>query len=125
MNLFGYKTNCLVNVHNESISITLPDENQKVLQNYLRRVLKKYGQHTENDALEVLISKAIQVENHLGTHMSEPKVKLPYEVLPEIKEKLIEAATIQGLSATQLLIRIIETQCESILSEGEGIEHGI
>ncbi|ETT31338.1 hypothetical protein C162_32326, partial [Paenibacillus sp. FSL R7-269] len=40
---------------------------------------------------------------------------LPYEFQPEIKEKLIEAAALQEISATQLLIRIIENKYQEII----------
>ncbi|WP_261808079.1 hypothetical protein [Paenibacillus sp. N3.4] len=63
-----------------------------------------------------MLEKGIEVEKNIGGNMSEPKIKLPYEVAPEVKEKLIEISAIQGLSATQLLIKLIESKYQSVIN---------
>ncbi|OMF26544.1 hypothetical protein BK134_22015, partial [Paenibacillus peoriae] len=65
---------------------------------------------------ELMISKAIQVEKSMGGRMSEPKLKLPYEFAPEVKEKLIECADLQDTSATQLLIRLIDQKYQEVMN---------
>ncbi|MEX3620734.1 hypothetical protein [Paenibacillus glucanolyticus] len=116
INLFGYNVDCKISIGSEGLSIEIPDENQNALRQYLVRVLPKYGRTATNDSsLETLIELAIDAENTLDGHMVEPKLKLPYEFQPEIKEKLIKAAAIQDISATQLLIRIIEKKYQEVM----------
>ncbi len=45
--------------------------------------------------------------------MVEPKVKLPYDVPPRIKEMLVNDAKKENIPATQLLIRLIEENHQS------------
>lgn len=123
VNLFGYQADCIIKVdEKDGLHIVFPSEVQAALKNYLFRVLERYGaQFEKGDSLEKLIKKAIEVENSIGGQLSEPKVKLPYEFFPETKEKLVEAAAIQNISATQLLIRLIESKYQSVF---EGNEKG-
>ncbi|TXK74491.1 hypothetical protein FU659_29305 [Paenibacillus sp. N3.4] len=116
INLFGQNISCILTVENEKLLITLLDEEQKSLNGYLKRVLQKYDQDFENDinSFETLIKKGIKIEKSLSGNMSEPKIKLPYEFAPEIKEKLIEAADIQNMSATQLIIKLIEEKYQNV-----------
>ncbi|MNJ79393.1 hypothetical protein D3C77_773980 [compost metagenome] len=65
--------------------------------------------------MQELVQSAIETEKSLNGSMSEPKIKLPYEFQPDIKEKLIEAADLQDMSATQLLIRLIEQKYQSVM----------
>lgn len=117
INLFGNNFDCDLKVQNNSLVIELDEENQSTLKSYLSRVLLKYTllDEEENDQLEVMINKAIQVEKQLSGRMSEPKLKLPYEFAPEVKEKLIECADLQDTSATQLLIRLIEQKYQQVI----------
>jgi hypothetical protein len=118
INLFGLTVDCDIKINGERLSIEIPDENQKAVKNYLKRVLPKYGREVSTDStLESLVKLALDAEKTLDGRMVEPKLKLPYEFQPEIKEKLIEAAALQELSATQLLIRIIENKYQEIIGE--------
>ncbi|ULO04790.1 hypothetical protein H1230_16685 [Paenibacillus sp. 19GGS1-52] len=109
ISLFGYNLNCEISVDNEKLTIEISEENQRVLKQYLLRVLPKYGRETSSaSSLQLLLELAIDAEKILDGRMSEPKLKLPYEFQPEIKEKLIEAAHLQEISATQLLVLLIE-----------------
>ncbi|WP_342551569.1 hypothetical protein [Paenibacillus sp. FSL R7-0652] len=118
INLFGLMVDCDIKINGERLSIEIPDENQKAVKNYLKRVLPKYGREVSTDStLESLVKLALDAEKTLDGRMVEPKLKLPYEFQPEIKEKLIEAAALQELSATQLLIRIIENKYQEIIGE--------
>ncbi|WP_342551566.1 hypothetical protein [Paenibacillus sp. FSL R7-0652] len=117
-NLFRLNVDCDIKINGERLSIEIPDENQKAVKNYLKRVLPKYGREVSTDStLESLVKLALDAEKTLDGRMVEPKLKLPYEFQPEIKEKLIEAAALQELSATQLLIRIIENKYQEIIGE--------
>ncbi|WP_240344276.1 hypothetical protein [Paenibacillus sp. SYP-B3998] len=118
INLFGNNVDCILNVEDENLIITFSDENQKALKAYLKRVLQRYGHNSEAQQLSFqnLLEKGIEVEKNIGGNMSEPKIKLPYEFAPEVKEKLIEASAIQGLSATQLLIKLIESKYQSVIN---------
>lgn len=116
INLFGYNVDCDLKVENEGLRIEIPEDNQNSLKQYLIRVLPKYGREASNDSsLEELVKLSIDAEKTLEGRMVEPKLKLPYEFQPEIKEKLIEAAALQEMSATQLLIRIIEKKYQEII----------
>ncbi|WP_232229258.1 hypothetical protein [Paenibacillus zanthoxyli] len=96
--------------------IEMLEENQRALKQYLVRVLPKYGREASSDSsLQTLLRLAIDAEKTLEGRMAEPKLKLPYEFQPEIKEKLIEAATLQETSATQLLIHLIEKKYQEIM----------
>ncbi|MCL6663496.1 hypothetical protein [Paenibacillus amylolyticus] len=118
INLFGLMVDCDININGERLGIEIPEENQKALKNYLKRVLPKYGREVSNDStLDSLVKLALDAEKTLDGRMVEPKLKLPYEFQPEIKEKLIEAAALQEISATQLLIRIIENKYQEIIGE--------
>ncbi|MEK4277612.1 hypothetical protein [Paenibacillus sp. FSL R7-0026] len=118
INLFGLMVDCDININGERLGIEIPEENQKALKNYLKRVLPKYGREASNDStLDSLVKLALDAEKTLDGRMVEPKLKLPYEFQPEIKEKLIEAAALQEISATQLLIRIIENKYQEIIGE--------
>jgi hypothetical protein len=98
--------------------IEITEEDQAALRAYLLRVLVKYGREPgSHDSLESLIQDAIEIEKGMNGHLSEPKLKLPYEFQPEIKEKLIEAAELQDMSATQLLIRLIERKHQSVFGK--------
>lgn len=115
INLFGYNIDCELIVENQKLLIEIPDESQVSLRQYLKRVLPKYDKTTDGMDLQELIKTSIDVEKTLDLRMSEPKIKLPYEFQPDIKEKLIEAAALQDMSATQLLIRIIENKHKEII----------
>lgn len=45
--------------------------------------------------------------------MAEPKLKLAYDVPAHIKEMLVASAQKEGVTATQLLIRLIEQNHKS------------
>jgi hypothetical protein len=116
INLFGYNLDCRLVVEGEGLHIEIPEDNQKALRQYLIRVLPKYGRESSSESsLQALIELAIDAERTLDGHMVEPKLKLPYEFQPEIKEKLIEAAALQDMSATQLLIRLIEKKYQEVM----------
>lgn len=116
INLFGYNVDCDLRAVDGEVSIELSEDNQKALKQYLIRVLPKYGREATNESsLESLLELAIDAEKTLEGRMVEPKLKLPYEFQPEIKEKLIEAASLQDMSATQLLIRIIEKKYQEVI----------
>lgn len=119
INLFGYNVDCELRVQDENLTISLNSENQRALKSYLSRVLIKYTDmhSTEKESLETMVSKAIQVEKNIAGRMSEPKLKLPYEFAPEVKEKLIECAEIEETSATQLLIRLIEQKYHQVMEK--------
>ncbi|MFE6074711.1 hypothetical protein ACFVQB_09570 [Paenibacillus sp. NPDC057886] len=118
INLFGFMVDCDFKIDGENLGIEIPEENQKALKQYLIRVLPKYGREASNDSsLDTLVKLALDAEKSLDGRMVEPKLKLPYEFQPEIKEKLIEAAALQEISATQLLIRIIENKYQEIMGE--------
>lgn len=119
INLFGNNIECELNVTDGKLEIEISDDKQEALESYLARVLLRYGHFQDGEALSFhdLISRAIEVEKNLGGRMSEPTVKLPYEFTPETKEKLIEAAALQDISATQLLIRIIESKYNSVFEQ--------
>ncbi|MFB4321604.1 hypothetical protein RB298_04600 [Priestia sp. BR_2] len=118
INLFGYNVDCEIKVNNDGLSIEIPEENQHALKQYLIRVLPKYGREASHDSpLDLLVELAIEAERTLDGRMVEPKLKLPYEFQPEIKEKLIEAAALQDMSATQLLIRIIEKKYQEVMGQ--------
>jgi hypothetical protein len=118
INLFGNNFDCEMQVQNNALTITLVEDNQKALASYLSRVLQKYTEinPTDKNSLEVMVKKAIQVEKSMGGRMSEPKLKLPYEFAPEVKEKLIECADLQDTSATQLLIRLIDQKYQEVMN---------
>ncbi|MCY9757325.1 hypothetical protein M5X00_24165 [Paenibacillus alvei] len=118
LNLFGYALDCQLTFSNGQLHIEITEENQSALRAYLSRVLVKYGHElNKTDTLESLVERAIEVEKSMNGHLSEPKLKLPYEFQPEIKEKLIKAAELQDMSATQLLIRLIERKYQSVFEE--------
>lgn len=118
INLFGYSIDCTFMLLNGKMQLEFAEEHQASLYAYLFRVLERYGyKPTATDTLEQLIQKAIEIEKDVSGHLSEPKLKLPYEFRPEIKEMLIEAAEIQDMSATQLLIRLIEKKYQGIIGE--------
>lgn len=116
VNLFGYQASGKLEVEDDKLVIRFEESEQNRLMHYLRRVLLRYGDvpDLQSLTLEQLIRKAIEVEAGLGGRLTEPTVKLPYEVEPEIKEKLVRAAAMQNISATQLLIRLIETRYEQM-----------
>ncbi|WP_311081317.1 hypothetical protein [Paenibacillus polymyxa] len=118
INLFGNNFDCELDIQDDNLTIALNQENQKALKSYLSRVLLKYTEFNdaEKDSLELMINKAIQVEKSMGGRMSEPKLKLPYEFAPEVKEKLIECADLQDTSATQLLIRLIDQKYQEVMN---------
>nr|WP_202403979.1 hypothetical protein [Paenibacillus sp. OT2-17] len=116
--MFGNNFDCELDIQDDTLTIALNQDNQKALKSYLSRVLLKYTEFSdaEKDSLELMISKAIQVEKSMGGRMSEPKLKLPYEFAPEVKEKLIECADLQDTSATQLLIRLIDQKYQEVMN---------
>ncbi|MEE4565882.1 hypothetical protein ABFY57_00845 [Paenibacillus polymyxa] len=118
INLFGNNFDCELDIQDDNLTIALNQDNQKALKSYLSRVLLKYTEFSdaEKDSLELMINKAIQVEKNMGGRMSEPKLKLPYEFAPEVKEKLIECADLQDTSATQLLIRLIDQKYQEVMN---------
>ncbi|WP_420540502.1 hypothetical protein ACN92M_25710 (plasmid) [Paenibacillus polymyxa] len=118
INLFGNNFDCELDIQDDTLTIALNQDNQKALKSYLSRVLLKYTEFNdaEKDSLELMIKKAIQVEKSMGGRMSEPKLKLPYEFAPEVKEKLIECADLQDTSATQLLIRLIDQKYQEVMN---------
>jgi hypothetical protein len=118
INLFGNNFDCELDIQDDTLTIALNQDNQKALKSYLSRVLLKYTEFNdaEKDSLELMINKAIQVEKSMGGRMSEPKLKLPYEFAPEVKEKLIECADLQDTSATQLLIRLIDQKYQEVMN---------
>lgn len=116
INLFGFIVDCDIKTDDQKFGIEIPEENQKALRQYLIRVLPKYGREASNNSsLDSLVKLALDAERTMDGRMVEPKLKLPYEFQPEIKEKLIEAAALQEISATQLLIRIIENKYHEII----------
>lgn len=118
LNLFGYTVDCRIDFPDGTMRIDIDDEDQAALRAYLLRVLVKYGrQPGPQDSLESLVQAAIEIEKGMSGHLSEPKLKLPYEFQPEIKEKLIEAAELQDMSATQLLICLIERKHQSVFGK--------
>lgn len=118
LNLFGYTIECQLSFNDGQMQISIQDEDQAALKAYLFRVLVRYGyEPQQHDTLETLVQQAIHVEKGMSGHLSEPKIKLPYEFQPDIKEKLIEAAELQDMSATQLLIRLIEKKYQSVCGE--------
>ncbi|WP_136608094.1 hypothetical protein [Paenibacillus dokdonensis] len=118
LNLFGYTIDCHVTFPDGKMHIEIAEEDQTSLRAYLLRVLVKYGREPgPKDRLESLIQDAIEIEKGMSGHLSEPKLKLPYEFQPDIKEKLIEAAELQEMSATQLLIRLIERKHQSVFGK--------
>ncbi|WP_336766130.1 hypothetical protein [Paenibacillus sp. USHLN196] len=120
INLFGFAVDCDIKINGENLGIEIPEENQKALKQYLIRVLPKYGREASNDSsLDTLVRLSLDAEKSLDGRMVEPKLKLPYEFQPEIKEKLIEAAALQETSATQLLIRIIENKYQEVMGQEE------
>lgn len=116
VNLFGYQTTGKLEVEDGKLIIRFDESEQTRLLHYLRRVLLRYSDlpDVQSLTLEQLIRKAIEVESGLSGRMAEPTVKLPYEVAPEVKEKLVQAAAMQNISATQLLIRLIETRYQQM-----------
>ncbi len=118
INLFGNNIDCEFDLEGEQILIKFNQENQRSLQSYLKRVLTKYNAtiDVESASIRELIQEAIKIEKSIDGRMSEPKIKLPYEFNPEIKEKLIECADLQDISATQLLIRLIDQKYHQIMS---------
>ncbi|AET59433.1 hypothetical protein HPL003_13410 [Paenibacillus terrae HPL-003] len=118
INLFGNNFDCELDIQDDTVTIALNENNQKALKSYLSRVLLKYTEFddAEKDSLELMIKKAVQVEKSMGGRMSEPKLKLPYEFAPEVKEKLIECADLQDTSATQLLIRLIDQKYQEVMN---------
>ncbi|MNO36049.1 hypothetical protein D3C76_261120 [compost metagenome] len=116
INLFGYNVDCVLEVNQDELQIGIPLEGRQALKQYLIRVLPRYGRETSRESsFEELLKLALDVEKTLDSRMAEPKLKLPYEFQPEIKEKLIEAAALQDISATQLLIRIIEKKYQEVM----------
>lgn len=114
INLFGNNMDCELHVEQEQVVIKFSKDQQKELKSYLYRTLDRYaGIAAGTLGLEEMLQKAVEIEKSLGGKMTEPTVKLPYEFMPETKEKLIEAAALQGVSATQLLIRIINDKYET------------
>lgn len=119
INLFGYHVDSKLTIEGGSLRITITEEDQQALHNYLVRALPRYGIDAPSDAtLEQLLPHAVAVEKNMKGHMSEPRIKLPYEFQPEIKEKLIEAAELQDMSATKLLIRLIEKKYQEVMEQG-------
>jgi hypothetical protein len=123
INLFGYNSKCSITTDNNDLIIKLAKEEQEQIKDYLKRVLFRYSSSftEESETLADMIKRAVEVEKQMGGRMSEPRIKLPYEFSPEIKEKLIEAADIQETSATQLLVRLIEQKYKSIMNKKGGI----
>lgn len=117
INLFGNNFDCQLIVQDNQIKIEMHKEDQKALRSYLERVLVKYtgGLKEASNFLSNLIEEALKVEKSIDGRMSEPKIKLPYEFAPEVKEKLIECADVQDTSATQLLIRLIEQKYQKVM----------
>ncbi|NBI28629.1 hypothetical protein [Chengkuizengella marina] len=119
INLFGHNTDCILSIEDGKLELKIPDEHQKTIESYLSRVLTNYdssGISKKDLDLEAMVKKAIEIEHNLGSHMKEPKLKLPYELKPEVKEKLIESASIQDISATQLLIKMIESKYQEVMN---------
>ncbi|MFM9280408.1 hypothetical protein [Paenibacillus jiagnxiensis] len=118
INLFGLNVDCDIKIDGKKFGIELAEDSQRALKQYLIRVLPKYGREASKESsFDSLVELALDAEKSLDGRMVEPKLKLPYEFQPEIKEKLIEAAALQGISATQLLIRIIENKYHEIMEE--------
>ncbi|MBW4084196.1 hypothetical protein [Paenibacillus sp. S150] len=117
--LFGYSVDGEFIFDDEQFQLVIDKEDQASLKYYLIRALPRYNiQPSAEASLEDLIKQAIAVEQSMKGFISEPRLKLPYEFQPEIKEKLIEAAEIQGISATKLLIRLIEKKYQSVVEQG-------
>lgn len=118
LNMFGYSIDSTLVFTGEKMKVEIAEEDQASLRAYLLRVLSRYGYEPKfSDSLEQLVQYAIEAETGISGHLSEPKLKLPYEFQPEIKEMLVEAAELQNLSATQLLIRLIEKKYQSVVGE--------
>ncbi|MEX1031506.1 MAG: hypothetical protein WDZ91_15895 [Paenibacillaceae bacterium] len=118
VNLFGFPLDGTIDADNHHLAINFAEDELHRFKTYLQRVLPKYTDLTKEDTQSInrLIQRAIEAENSMGGRMSEPTIKLPYEVTPEIKEKLVQSAAMQGTSATQLLIRIIESKYHSMIN---------
>lgn len=117
VNLFGMSIETQLRITEENnVVLCMNNEEQKRFKKYLIRVLTKYIDFspTGNESFEVLLKKALEIEQTMG-RMNEPTLKLPYEVTPDIKDKLVKAAELQDTSATQLLIRLIEHKYENII----------
>lgn len=120
LNLFGYTIDSKLTFSEGRMQLLLADEDQASLKAYLIRVLVKYGyEQTEKESFEQLVQYAIITEKGMNGHLNEPRLKLPYEFQPDIKKKLIEAAELQDMSATQLLIRLIEKKYQSVFGGDE------
>lgn len=117
--LFGYSVDGEFIFDGDHFELVINEQDQESLKHYLIRALPRYNVSPSSEAsLEELIAQAIAVEQNMKGFINEPKLKLPYEFQPEIKEKLIEAAEIQGISATKLLIRLIEKKHQSVFERG-------
>lgn len=118
LTLFGYSVDGEFIFNGEQFQLEISKEDQESLKYYLARALPRYNVSPKS-TLEGLITQAIEVEKTIPKgHMSEPRLKLPYEFQPEIKEKLIEAAEMQDISATKLLIRLIEKKYQNVIEQG-------
>ena len=118
INLFGYNLDCILVINGDTLDIQISEDSQASLKEYLSRVLPKYDRQISSvSSFQTLVELALDAEKTLDGRMSEPKLKLPYEFQPEIKEKLIEAAALQDTSATQLLIRIIEKKYREVIEQ--------
>ena len=119
INLFGYQCDVILTFNDETMQISITEEDQKALKAYLIRTIPRYGQEPVNESsLKDLVQQSIAIEKQINARMSEPRIKLPYEFQPIIKEKLVEAAELQNLSATQLLIRLIEKKYKEVMNQG-------
>lgn len=59
-------------------------------------------------AYQATVKTAKTILSNKGVDTMQPKVKLAYDVPPETKQMLIDDANKEGITATQLLIRLIE-----------------
>ncbi|UOF92418.1 hypothetical protein LSG31_09800 [Fodinisporobacter ferrooxydans] len=119
INLFGYTIDCLLTIKNEQLTLEIPEKEQKSLKAYLKRVLVRYTELSEDElqSYEKIIYKALEVEKRNGNKLSEPTVKLPYEFSPEVKQHLVESAELRGMSATKLLIELIENKFQTTTND--------
>lgn len=119
INLFGNQTKCELLVEGNSLIIKVSENEQIRLERYINRILSRYGKLPVQSefSLQEMINCAIELEKNISGNLSEPTVKLPYEFLPEVKEMLVETASLQGISATQLLIKIIEDKYDELFNQ--------
>lgn len=118
VNLFGINVDVNFITQNDKIILQVSETDSFLLKNYLKRTLPSYGMNPTEDFPE-LIQHAITIEGKVG-RISEPKVKLPYDIPVHVKEKLVRVAAFEGETATRSLIRLIEETYEEEIKKMKG-----